>query len=125
MQKVIGFIVITIILVLFSSCSDEEEIYGVYSHLSASSVSRDDPLENPFFDFSKSGGCSSISGVEFCGEGTISINENKTFSIMISLRSGSDTISQTISGDFTENEESITLCDGSDCGTGSFSGNEI
>lgn len=125
MQKVISSLVITIILVLFSSCSGDEEIYGVYSLVSVSSISCDDPLENLFLDLSNNGGCSTISGVEFCGEGSISINENQTFSIAITLRSGTDMISETISGDFTEMGESITLCDGTDCGTGTISGSEI
>lgn len=125
MQKVLILSVITFLIVLFSSCSGEDEIYGVYSLVSVSSISCDDPIENLFIDFSNNGGCSTISGIEFCGEGTISINENQTFSIMITLRSGTDTISETITGDFTENGDSITLCDGPDCGTGDISGKEI
>ena len=108
------------------SCSGEDgEITGTYNLTKISSANCDDPLENLTFDFASDGGCTDFGGIEICGQGTITINEDMTFVVSLTLTTDGDSISETINGSYTDNGDSITICDGGECGTGTFSGDRI
>lgn len=120
-QLLLGFLI-----VFGNGCNGEDgDITGVYRLTSLSSSNCLDPVENLNFDFSGDGGCTDFGGIEICGEGTISINADMTFLVSLTLTSDGDSFTESFGGEYTYDGETLTICDGADCGVATVSGNKI
>lgn len=106
----------------FSSCgSDDESVDGTYKMLSFTTTNCADPDENISFDFSANDGCVTIAGVEVCGQGTLTLNTDNTFSYSFTLSGAGLSETSNGSGTYSVDGNQITICDGDECSTSTFS----
>lgn len=105
----------------FTSCSEDgDDITGVYKIVSFATSECENPLENFTFDFSGSDGCDIVLGIEICGEGTLTLNEDNTYSLMLTLRFDDDSDTLSASGEYTSDGNTITICDNGTCESATY-----
>lgn len=112
-------------IVLFSCGSDDDDPTGTYKITSYGTANCDDPSENITLDISSDDGCTMLSGVEFCGTGSITIREDETFSLSVSITSDGVSFSTSGNGSYSLNGNTITVCDDDDCFDGNINGNRL
>lgn len=120
-QLKLPFLAIFSAFFLLLSCGDDDDsIAGTYRLTSFSTTNCDDPEENINFDFSADDGCTSLLGVSVCGDGTITLTESGGFSFTLNITTLGQTFSETGSGTYTIDGNMITICDGTECQSSTF-----
>ena len=121
MQRLFSLLLLGSIIFSFHSCSgDEDEITGTYEITSFATTQCDDPSENFTFDFSSNGGCDDLFGVEVCGQGTITLSEDDTFTMSITISVDGDSDTLTSVGTYSIDGNQITTCEDNICETATF-----
>ncbi len=105
---------------VFSCGSDDDSIEGTYKIISFMTAGCDDPEENFNFDFSANDGCSTVLGQEVCGDGTMTLSASGTFVFEITVTVIGQSFTQSGNGSYTIDGNTITICDGSECETTTF-----
>ena len=104
----------------FSCSSDDDDITGTYKITSFSSVGCSDPIDNFSFDFSANDGCTMFLGEEVCGDGTLTLSADNSFSFTLTVTAAGQSFTQNGSGSYSIDGNTITICDGGVCETSTF-----
>ncbi len=113
----------TSFLIACGGDDEDESIAGTYTITFFSSTGCMDPVDNITFDFSTNDGCTTLLGVEVCGDGTMTLTEGGTFTISLTVSGGGQSFNTSATGNYTVDGNTITVCedDGSSCETATFS----